>query len=137
MSLQEAVQLVLQASALSHGGEVLTLEMGMPVKILDLARRIIRLSGRVPGQDVTIELVGQRPGEKLVEDITDPAEEPVPTSYPGIAVSQPPVPNTPMLRAAIAELEALVRAGDREMVAAKMKSISGPGLRTLGNGSAA
>ncbi len=102
MSLQEAVQLVLQATALSNGGEVLTLEMGMPVNILDLARRIIRLSGRVPDKDVKIEVVGQRPGEKLVEDIVDPDEEPVPTAYPGIAVSRPPVPDTPMLRAAIA-----------------------------------
>ena len=131
MSLREAVQLVLQAAALSRGGEVLTLEMGMPVNILDLARRLIRLSGRVPGRDVQIEVIGQRPGEKLVEDIVDPEEEPVPTSYPGIAVSQPPVPDTPMLRAAISELETLVRSGDRDEIAARMKSHAHPALRTL------
>jgi FlaA1/EpsC-like NDP-sugar epimerase len=131
MSLREAVQLVLQAAALSRGGEVLTLEMGMPVNILDLARRLIRLSGRVPGRDVQIEVIGQRPGEKLVEDIVDPEEEPVPTSYPGIAVSQPPVPDTPMLRAAISELETLVRSGDRDEIAARMKSHARPALRTL------
>jgi FlaA1/EpsC-like NDP-sugar epimerase len=135
MSIQEAVQLVLQATALSEGGEVLTLEMGMPVNILDLARRIIRLSGLVPGKDVMIEVVGQRPGEKLVEDIVDPDEEPVPTAYPGIAVSRPPVPDTPMLRAAIAELEHLVRTGDRDEVAAKMKSYAHPVLQPLGQGS--
>ena len=135
MSLQEAVQLVLQATALSNGGEVLTLEMGMPVNILDLARRIIRLSGRVPDKDVKIEVIGQRPGEKLVEDIVDPDEEPVPTAYPGIAVSRPPVPDTPMLRAAIAELEALVRSGDRDQVAATIKSYAHPVLQPLGQGS--
>lgn len=135
MSLQEAVQLVLQATALSEGGEVLTLEMGMPVNILDLARRIIRLSGRVPDKDVKIEVVGQRPGEKLVEDIVDPDEEPVPTAYPGIAVSRPPVPDTPMLRAAIAELEAVVRSGDRNEVAATIKSYAHPVLQPLGQGS--
>jgi FlaA1/EpsC-like NDP-sugar epimerase len=132
MSIQEAVQLVLQATALSEGGEVLTLEMGMPVNILDLARRIIRLSGRVPGKDVKIEIVGQRPGEKLIEDIVDPDEEPVPTAYPGIAVSRPPVPDTPMLRSAIAQLEELVRSGDRDEVGATMKSFAHPALRPLG-----
>ena len=134
MSIQEAVQLVLQATALSEGGEVLTLEMGMPVNILDLARRIIRLSGRVPGKDVKIEVVGQRAGEKLVEDIVDPDEEPVPTAYPGIAVSRPPVPDTPMLRSAIAELEALVRSGDRDEVGATIKSFAHPSLEPLGQG---
>lgn len=134
MSLQEAVQLVLQATALSEGGEVLTLEMGMPVNILDLARRIIRLSGRVPHKDVQIEVVGPRPGEKLVEDIVDPDEEPVPTTYPGIAVSRPPVPDTPMLRSAIADLETLARSGDREAVAAAMKSYAGPALQPAGQG---
>ena len=134
MSIQEAVQLVLQATALSEGGEVLTLEMGMPVNILDLARRIIRLSGRVPDKDVRIEVVGQRPGEKLVEDIVDPDEEPVPTAYPGIAVSRPPVPDTPMLRSAIAELEALVRSGDRDEVGATIKAFARPSLEPLGQG---
>jgi FlaA1/EpsC-like NDP-sugar epimerase len=74
MSLQEAVCLVLQAAAMSRGGEVFTLEMGDPVNIMELARRLIRLSGRVPDRDVKIEIVGPRPGEKLVEDLLDPAE---------------------------------------------------------------
>jgi FlaA1/EpsC-like NDP-sugar epimerase len=134
MSLQEAVQLVLQAAALSRGGEVLTLEMGMPVNILDLARRIIRLSGRVPGKDVQIAIVGQRPGEKIVEDIVDPEEEPVSSSYPGITISRPPVPDTPSLRAAIADLEALLHTGDREALAATLKSSAHPTLQTLGHG---
>ena len=107
----------------------------MPVNILDLARRIIRLSGRVPDKDVKIEVIGRRPGREAVEDIVDPDEEPVPTAYPGIAVSRPPVPDTPMLRAAIAELEALVRSGDRDDVAATIKSYAHPVLQPLGQGS--
>lgn len=133
MSLQEAVQLVLQASAISEGGEVLTLEMGMPVNILDLARRVIRLSGRVPGKDVQIEVVGQRPGEKLVEDLVDPDEEPVASGCPGIAVSRPRVPDTPMLRAALSELEDLARSRRSEDVAATLLSYAGSRMGTLGS----
>jgi FlaA1/EpsC-like NDP-sugar epimerase len=62
MSVQEAVQLVLQAAALSTGGEVFTLDMGEPVRILDVAERLIRLSGRIPGRDVPIAITGVRPG---------------------------------------------------------------------------
>ena len=133
MSLQEAVQLVLQASAISEGGEVLTLEMGMPVNILDLARRVIRLSGRVPDKDVRIEVVGQRPGEKLVEDLVDPDEEPVAAGCPGIAVSRPRLPDTPMLRAALADLEELARSRESEDVAARLLSYATARMGTLGS----
>jgi len=133
MSLQEAVQLVLQAAAISEGGEVLTLEMGMPVNIMELARRIIRLSGKVPGKDVQIEVVGQRPGEKLVEDLVDPDEAPVPAGYAGIAVSRPRLPDTPMLRSALASLEELARSRQSEEVAAKLLSDASSRIGTLGS----
>ena len=67
MSVEEAVQLVLQASVLSEGGEIFMLEMGVPVKIIDLAERMIRLSGCQVGIDIPIEITGMRPGEKLNE----------------------------------------------------------------------
>lgn len=124
MSTQEAVELVLQASALSEGGEVLTLEMGLRVNILDLARRLIRLSGRVPQRDVTIEVVGARPGEKLIEDLVDPEEQPVPSGYPGISVSWPPVPDRPTLRLALRELETLVNEGRTEELAQRLKELA-------------
>lgn len=113
MSIQEAVCLVLQAAAMSEGGEVFTLEMGDPVKIIDLAQRLIRLSGRVPERDIEIELIGARPGEKLVEDALDPRERPAPSHHPGILVSRPPMPDRAALKRALLHLEALKRRPER------------------------
>jgi len=124
MSIREAVLLVLQASALSRGGEVFTLDMGDPVNILELARRLIRLSGRVPGKDIAIEFIGVRPGEKLVEDLVDPAEEPVASEHPSIVVSRPPHPERRLLRHAMRELEALAHEGRSDELAARMKALA-------------
>jgi FlaA1/EpsC-like NDP-sugar epimerase len=122
MSVGEAVQLVLQASALSMGGEVFTLEMGEQMNIMELARRLIRLSGRVPDRDVKIEIVGMRPGEKLAEDLHDVEEEPAVTTHVGIMASKPPIPDRMMLKQRLRELELLVDTGQVESLAALMKS---------------
>jgi FlaA1/EpsC-like NDP-sugar epimerase len=124
MSVQEAVQLVLQAAALSVGGEVFTLDMGEPVRILDLAERLIRLSGRIPRRDVAIEIVGPRPGEKTVEDIVAPDEEPVPSGHPAIVVSRPPVPDRAAVHRALAELEHLIPSAPPAELAARMKALA-------------
>jgi FlaA1/EpsC-like NDP-sugar epimerase len=128
MSVQEAVQLVLQAAALSTGGEVFTLDMGEPVRILDLAERLIRLSGRVPGADVPIEIVGARPGEKTVEEVVAPDEKPVPSGHPAIVVSQPPVPPRAAVHRALAELEQLARGGSPAALAERIKAMSAAGF---------
>ncbi len=76
MTIPEAVQLVIRAGSLSQGGEVFVLEMGEPVRIMDLAEDMIRFSGLEPGTDIAIEIVGARPGEKLSEDLFNPYESP-------------------------------------------------------------
>jgi FlaA1/EpsC-like NDP-sugar epimerase len=129
MSVHEAVQLVLQAGALCTGGEVFTLEMGEQVNIMDLARKLIRLSGRVPDVDVKIEIVGVRPGEKLVEDLHDRDEEPMPTGHPGVVMSLPPAPERARLKRRLRELQLLVEEGAVEELAAQMKTSQDPVAR--------
>jgi len=84
MSVRESVQLVLQASALSDGGEIFMLDMGEAVNILELAERMVRLSGHQVGTEIPIRFSGRRPGEKLAEDLQNPEEQSHPTRHPSI-----------------------------------------------------
>ena len=86
MTIPEATQLVLQAGALGEGGEIFILEMGTPVKIADLARDLIRLSGKEPDRDIKIVFTGLRPGEKLYEELITHGEGIVPTQHEKIMV---------------------------------------------------
>ena len=79
MTIPEAVQLVIRSGSLAQGGEVFVLEMGDPVKIMDLARDMIRFSKLEPDKDIAIEIIGPRPGEKLHEELFNPYERPEPT----------------------------------------------------------
>ncbi len=106
MTIPEAVQLVLQAGALGRGGEVFVLDMGEPVKIVDLATDLIRLSGKEIGKDIEIRYSGIRPGEKLYEEVFFGAEHAVPTEHPKV------------LRARNAELPPGIAFGISELVAA-------------------
>ena len=69
MTIPEAVSLILETGLLAHGGEIFVLDMGKPVRIDDLARRMIRLAGHVPDGDIKIKYTGLRPGEKLYEEM--------------------------------------------------------------------
>jgi len=96
MTKGEAVELVLQASAKGSedseaGGKIFVLDMGAPVKIYDLAEQIIRLSGQKPGEDVTIDIIGLRPGEKLHEELLHVSENLVPAQSPGLFLAAPKV----------------------------------------------
>jgi FlaA1/EpsC-like NDP-sugar epimerase len=84
MTIPEAVQLVLQAGALGRGGEVFVLDMGEPVKVLDLATDLIRLSGLEVGTDIEIRFTGARPGEKLYEELFFDSENAIPTDHPKV-----------------------------------------------------
>jgi FlaA1/EpsC-like NDP-sugar epimerase len=124
MSIPESVELVLQASAMSRGGEVFTLDMGEPAVIIDLAKDVIRLSGRVPGRDVEIAITGSRPGEKLIEEVTDATEESVPSAHPKIVISLPPVPDRARLRRSMRTLESLGSEGRTDDLAQELKDLA-------------
>lgn len=84
MTIPEACQLVLEAGALGEGGEIFVFDMGEPVKIVDLARKMIQMAGLVPGQDIEIRYTGLRPGEKLYEELLDDGENLLNTHHPKI-----------------------------------------------------
>jgi O-antigen biosynthesis protein WbqV len=120
MTIREAVELVLQASAFRfhhpdrHRGRIFVLDMGEPVKILHLARQMIRLAGRRPDTDVKIVFTGLRPGEKLFEEIFHGAEAPVPTEMDGVLEATVRAGDLPALSAALDELVAAGRRLDRQ-----------------------
>ncbi len=116
MSVQEAVQLVLQASLLSGGHDIFMLEMGEPVPIMDLARRMIELSGGTVGMDIDIKVTGMRRGEKLEEDLRELDEEVLRTEHPSIARLLPVMPPRDWFDSCLAELAEATRRGDDQRV---------------------
>lgn len=115
MTIPEAAQLVLQAGSLPEtAGAIAMLEMGEPVRILDLAEKLIRFSGRVPGKDVRIVFTGLRPGEKLSEEQVSAFESTVPTSSAKIRISQTTETGAPDLVQKLSRLFAFLEAGDRD-----------------------
>jgi FlaA1/EpsC-like NDP-sugar epimerase len=114
MTIPEASQLVLQAAAMGNGGEIFVLEMGEPVKIVDLARDLVRLSG-LPENSVEIAFTGIRPGEKLYEELYFDDEETMPTAHPKLRAAHHRPYALAEVRAMLVELEALVLAPDEEI----------------------
>jgi FlaA1/EpsC-like NDP-sugar epimerase len=112
MTIPEAVSLIVQAGSIAENGHVFVLDMGEPVSILELARNMIRLSGKEPDRDIAIEFVGVRPGEKLHEELWGDGENVGPTPHPKIlAVTRPPV-DAAWLEDELGELERLVEDGE-------------------------
>ena len=108
MTVQEAVQLVLQAGAMGRGSEIFVLDMGEPVKIVDLARNMITLAGFVPEEDIEIQFVGPRPGEKVTEELSRADENKVPTEHSKISVFKGPQITFHELHPWISELQHLL-----------------------------
>src|SRR5690606_14081402 len=88
MTIPEACRLVLEAGSMGEGGEIFIFDMGKSVKILNLAKKMIRLSGLIPNQDVAIEFSGLRPGEKLFEELLNDKENTLPTHHEKIMVAK-------------------------------------------------
>ncbi len=118
MTVREAVGLVLQASVVGSGpaaipdGGIFVLDMGEPVKIVDLARQMIRLAGLRPDIDIAIRFTGLRPGEKLFEELFHGGERPEPTGHEGLLMASPRLADMRQVAAAIRDLEAAALAGD-------------------------
>lgn len=105
MTIPEAVQLMLQAGAFAGKGEIFVLDMGEPVRIMDLAETLIRLSGLKPYVDIDIKVVGTRPGEKLYEELFTAEEGVDATTHQRIFVAKPSKLNLPLLEATVQALE--------------------------------
>jgi FlaA1/EpsC-like NDP-sugar epimerase len=123
MTIPEAAQLIIQAGALGSGGEVFVLDMGEPVKIVDLARNMIRLSGREPGVDIAIEYMGVRPGEKLHESLWANGESPVNTTHPKIQRCVGTQVDETWLTDELDELERLMDLGETVEVVGRLNAI--------------
>lgn len=123
MTISEAVQLVIQAGSMAKGGEVFVLDMGEPVRIMDLAKDVIRLSGLEPDVDIDIKITGLRPGEKLIEELLLEEEGLFNTSHNKIFVGQPTFIDYELLLKSLDELKNLMDAGDLEKMISKVKAI--------------
>ncbi|MFA6357095.1 MAG: nucleoside-diphosphate sugar epimerase/dehydratase [Candidatus Omnitrophota bacterium] len=125
MSIKEAVLLVLQAGAIGVGGEIFILDMGEQIKILDLARDLVSLSGLELGKDIGLEYIGLRPGEKIREELLLDREKDKVTKHNKIYVSQADELDVVALRKQMKELEGYVNLTDVEKAVKKMKEIVG------------
>jgi len=114
MTIPEAAQLVVQSGVLAAGGEIFILEMGEPVKIIDLARNLIRLSGYEPGVDIKIDFVGLRPGEKMSEELSFDSEKAHCTSNEKIYIAEPMDIDRDSLEEYLERLHSLLSKGDSE-----------------------
>jgi len=123
MTIPEACQLVLEAGAMGKGGEIYIFDMGKPVKIIDLARKMIKLAGFVPDQDIKIKIVGLRPGEKLYEELLNDTSKTIPTHHHKIMIAEEIQEEFEVLHDEIEELITIANFHNKEAIVAKMKRI--------------
>jgi len=123
MTIPEACQLVLEAGAMGNGGEIYIFDMGKPVKILDLAKKMIKLAGFIPDRDIKIEVVGLRPGEKLYEELLNDTAKTIPTYHEKIMIAEEIQDEFENLHVDINELIGIANFFDNDDIVAKMKVI--------------
>jgi FlaA1/EpsC-like NDP-sugar epimerase len=123
MTIPEACQLVLEAGSMGNGGEIYIFDMGKPVKIIDLARKMIRLAGFVPDRDIKIKIVGLRPGEKLFEELLNDTSKTLPTYHEKIMIAQEIQEEFEDLHIDIQDLIGIASFFDNDDIVAKMKKI--------------
>ena len=124
MLLSEAAQLVLQAGAMGKGGEGFFLDMGEPVRILDLAHNLVRLSGFEPGTDIAIEMTGLRPGERLTEELVMEGEALSPTAHEKVFTVRPGSFSGPAFQEDLEALRRLVTERDQKGAVARLKAMA-------------
>jgi len=123
MTIPEACQLVLEAGAIGKGGEIFIFDMGESVKIVDLAKKMIKLSGLVLDRDIRIEYTGLRPGEKLYEELLADHENTLPTHHKQIMIAKVKEYDFEVVSSAIAELIELFKGQDNKAIVKKMKEL--------------
>ena len=123
MTIPEACQLVLEAGAMGKGGEIYIFDMGKPVKIIDLARKMIKLAGFIPDEDIKIKIVGLRPGEKLYEELLNDTSKTIPTHHHKIMIAQEIQEEFEILHDEIETLITIANFHKKEAIVSKMKKI--------------
>ena len=135
MTVREAVELVLEAAALGQGrrdeGAIYVLDMGAPVKIMDLAKQMIRLAGKTLGENIDIEITGLRPGDKLSEELFQDQEPPMATDMAGILLARPRTVDYAIITAKLTALDRACRSRDETAVLALVADLV-PELRPSG-----
>ncbi|HNW89507.1 MAG TPA: nucleoside-diphosphate sugar epimerase/dehydratase [Bacteroidales bacterium] len=123
MTIPEACQLVLEAGTMGHGGEIFIFDMGKSVKILDLAKKMIKLSRLELGRDIQIKYTGLRPGEKLYEELLNNKENTLPTYHPQIMIAKVAESDFDLISKQVQELDSLLAGHDNIQLVKKMKEI--------------
>ena len=123
MTIDEACQLVLEAGAMGKGGEIYVFDMGSPIKIIDLAHHMIRLTGLVPNQDIKIEFTGLRPGEKLYEELLADKETTLATHHQKIMIAKSSYEFDISKSSLLAELEEFINLNEKEQTIKSLKSL--------------
>jgi FlaA1/EpsC-like NDP-sugar epimerase len=123
MTIPEACELVLEAATMGEGGEVFVFDMGESVKIINLAKKMITLSGLRVDRDIEIKYTGLRPGEKLYEELLNNDENTLPTHHPKILIAKVNTPTYAFMEIQVAEMLQLLADGGNNELVAKIKEV--------------